>query len=345
MEIRVKRLVLLSLTVFVPLLVLSWSSPAQAVSYSGRAFAAFVNAPSLGVGPTTISDTGELPPNGGFQSAELASVEVPGVMSARLLVATTRGANSVAQSSASLAEVNVLNGLLTASFVRAESEATCNGVRGATEVAEVTLAGQRITVDPFAPNQTFGPITVPGVGTVTLIVNEQESSSGPGSREIGVNAVHLTVQGLVQVEVILSHAHSGISGCPGCPPLPPCHDFVTGGGWITVGSSQANFGFNVGFKPNATTPEGHFNYIDHNTGMHVQTTSITAYVEGASKTSRHFEGSAEINGVPGVTYLIDVADNGEPGRKADTLRISLSNGYSAGGTLDGGNIQLHKPCP
>ena len=39
----------------------------------------------------------------------------------------------------------------------------------------------------------------------------------------------------------------------------------------------------------------------------------------------------------------DVADKGEPGR-TDTFRLQLSNGYSAAGTLDGGNIQLHKPC-
>jgi hypothetical protein len=29
----------------------------------------------------------------------------------------------------------------------------------------------------------------------------------------------------------------------------------------------------------------------------------------------------------------------------DSLTLNLSSGYSAGGTLGGGNIQLHKPCP
>jgi hypothetical protein len=61
------------------------------------------------------------------------------------------------------------------------------------------------------------------------------------------------------------------------------------------------------------------------------------------------EGNAEINGVSGYTYSIDVADIGEPGRNTDTLKISLGNSngysYSAGGTLGGGNIQLHRPCP
>jgi len=38
-----------------------------------------------------------------------------------------------------------------------------------------------------------------------------------------------------------------------------------------------------------------------------------------------------------------VTDNGEPGR-SDTYVLRVSNGYTAGGTLAGGNIQLHKPC-
>ena len=38
--------------------------------------------------------------------------------------------------------------------------------------------------------------------------------------------------------------------------------------------------------------------------------------------------------------MIDVADNGEPGRN-DTFDIQLSNGYMAGGFQSGGNIQLH----
>lgn len=59
-------------------------------------------------------------------------------------------------------------------------------------------------------------------------------------------------------------------------------------------------------------------------------------------TSRRIAGTAEINGVPG-TYTVDVSDNGEPGR-ADTFMIMLSTGYTAGGTLVGGNIQLHQPC-
>lgn len=320
----------------------AWDSPVQAeVTYSGRAFGAFVDVPTLGIGETHVSDTGELPPSGGFKSAELTTVEIPGVLTAKLLVASTSGANGVARSAASLTELVVLPGhgaQVTASFVRAESEATCNGVRGATEVADLTFGGQAITVDPFAPNQR---IEIPGVAT--LVINEQKTTSGGGVQDITVNALHLALA--TGDEVILSSAQSDVHGCPGCPPTPTCHDFMTGGGWIKVGDSRATFGFNAGFKPNATTPEIHFNYIDHNNGMHMTATSVTVYAKGDTPTTRHLEGDAEVNGVPGFTYSIDVADNGEPGRSTDTLKLTLSNGYSAGGALAGGNIQLHKPCP
>jgi len=320
---------------------LAWATPVQAeVTYSGRAFGAFLNVPTLGVGPITFSDTGELPPSGGFQSAELATVGVPGVLTASLLVASTSGANGVARSAASLADVVVLPGnpaAVTASFVRAESEATCNGVRGTTEVADVTFGGQAITVDPFAPNQSF---EIPGVAR--LVINEQTTTSGGGVQDITVNALHLTLL-LTGDEVIISSAQSDVQGCPGCPPIPACLDFMTGGGFINVGTSRANFGFNAGFKPNSSTPEIHFNYIDHNSGMHMKAASISIYATGDTAMTRHMEGDAEIDGVSGFTYSIDAADNGEPGR-SDTLRISLSNGYSAGGTLAGGNIQLHKPA-
>jgi ribosomal protein L5 len=149
-------------------------------------------------------------------------------------------------------------------------------------------------VDPFAPNQSF---EVPGV--VRLVINEQTTTSGDGVQDIKVNALHLTM--VTGEEVIVSSAQSDVRGCPGCPPKPACADFMTGGGFINVGTGRANFGLNAGIKPNSTIPEIHLNYIDHNTGMHVRATSISVYVQGDAPTSRHLEGSAEINGAQGFT--------------------------------------------
>jgi len=79
----------------------------------------------------------------------------------------------------------------------------------------------------------------------------------------------------------------------------------------------------------------------------VKGTGVTDY-QALGPTTRRISGTAEINGAAG-SYEVWVTDNGEPGRN-DVFKIKLSNGYSAEGTLGGGNIQLHlKPsnteCP
>jgi hypothetical protein len=320
------------------------ASPALAgTTYSGRAYAAFVN--TTITGPVYVSDTGELPPTGGFRSDSLLSTQgtpLWDVLRAEVLVASTSAASGKAESSASLLEVVALPGSfaqLTASLIRAETEASCAGVHGSSEIAELTFGGNQITVTG-QPNQT---VNIPPVGTplATLIINEQSTTSSGTYREIRVNALHLFVPGLA--EVILSSAKSDINCQPPVPPG-PCHDFVTGGGWIPAGGGRANFGFHAGFHAGSSTPVVHFNYIDHMTGKRIRATSITVYQVGNTSTSRHFEGEAEVDGVSGYHYSIDVADLGEPGRE-DTLDLWLSDGYNNGGRLQGGNVQLHKPCP
>jgi hypothetical protein len=76
----------------------------------------------------------------------------------------------------------------------------------------------------------------------------------------------------------------------------------------------------------------------------VNGSGVTGYTI-VDATTRRITGNADINGVAG-TYTVTVSDNGEPGRN-DTFDLSLSTGYTASGSLGGGNIQLHlKPqCP
>ena len=136
-----------------------------------------------------------------------------------------------------------------------------------------------------------------------------------------------------------------ISACGGTtiPPTPkPCNDFVTGGGWIKIGSKEkATFGVSGGIKNSKLW--GNLLFIDHSkNGIKVKSTGVTAYTTIDAYT-RQIEGTAKINGQGNFTYKVIVVDNGEPGR-SDRFSIQLSNGYSATGTLDGGNIQLHNKC-
>ena len=138
-----------------------------------------------------------------------------------------------------------------------------------------------------------------------------------------------------------------VSACsPGTPPM-VCKDFVTGGGWIMLPSgSKGTFGVTGGIKHGKL--RGHLTYVDHGSkgskvkDMKVKGTGVTAYTV-VDATTRHIEGTAEINGEAGYTYQVDVKDSGEPGRD-DMFSLRLSNNYTASGNLAGGNIQLHKKC-
>ena len=111
---------------------------------------------------------------------------------------------------------------------------------------------------------------------------------------------------------------------------------VTGGGWIDPSSGRVSFGFNA--QSNGTTVKGNCNVIDHPTKTQIKCKSVTSLV--VVGTHATFFGQATLNGVA-TDYRIDVDDLGEPGT-ADTFKIQTGSGYSAAGTLRGGNIQIHR---
>jgi hypothetical protein len=171
-------------------------------------------------------------------------------------------------------------------------------------------------------------------GAGKIVINEQPvASASAGNGDITVNALHVVITGVADVTVASAHADIACGLAGDCTNK----DFVTGGGWITQTPSgaRANFAVAGGIKNGAFW--GHLTYIDHgNPGMKVKGTGVTAYVVVTGTTSRHIEGTTESG-----TYSADVADNGEPGHGVDTFRLTLSNSYSAGGLISGGNIQLH----
>jgi len=314
------------------------SSAGQATSFSGRA--TVLQATLLGLPPVVLVDAGPLPPSGGAEEASLLNANVPDLLTAEVLHASTVGQGNASRSEASVAEVSltVAGNTISAGLLQARAVAVCNNgaasTSGSSEIAGLSVNGQTIIVSG-APNQT---VQLP-VGEV--IINEQ--SGGPG--DITVNALHVIVSGVANVIVSSAHADIECQSAPPPPPPPPgCTgaDFVTGGGWITGTPSGAkgNFGVAGGIKQGAFW--GHLTYIDHGPGgPHVKGTGVTAY-SVTNPTTRHIEGTAQVNGQDGFTYQVDVVDNGEPGRN-DQFALHLSNDYAASGTLGGGNIQLHQP--
>lgn len=116
-----------------------------------------------------------------------------------------------------------------------------------------------------------------------------------------------------------------------------CRDFVTGGGWF----DSSTFGVSGGIKHGKFW--GQLSYHEHGkNGIKVKSTRVTNYIVIDAFT-RQIEGIAKVNGKGSFPYTVLVTDLGEPSSH-DTFSLSLSNGYTASGTLEGGNIQLHTKC-
>lgn len=112
---------------------------------------------------------------------------------------------------------------------------------------------------------------------------------------------------------------------------------VTGGGSIPAGS-KATFGF-VGISEGTIdNAKGNIQYVDHAAGVKIHASVTSVAVSGTHAT---LKGTGTQNGAP-VDVTVEVDDNAEPGKGTDTFKITTSAGYSNGGVLTGGNIQIHK---
>jgi len=192
---------------------------AQTTTYTGEALDASVSVLGL---KTTISDTGPLPSSGGSLSAQLASINLPGVLALHLLTASTTGGMYRTSSQASVADVSVTAAgvgisasVLTSNATAQACGSSSPSVAGGSNIADLVVNGQSITVTG-APNQTV-PLLIG-----SLIINEQISSvtnsSSGSSADILVNALHLKVAGLA--DIVISSSHAGVScGGNACGPL------------------------------------------------------------------------------------------------------------------------------
>ncbi|PYT69528.1 MAG: hypothetical protein DMG42_21475 [Acidobacteria bacterium] len=183
------------------------SSPAasfaqSATTFSGEAVALKANAVGVSL---ALADTGALPSSGGSLSTSVASVNVAGIASADALKSSTSGSGSSSQSQSTLLDVNLLNGLVAASVVKSNSSATCSGgqasTSGSAQLVGLTVAGQSILVSN--PNLS---ISLPG--GISVIINQQTSSSGGTSGSVTVNALHVTGP---SIDIVVASAQSDIT--------------------------------------------------------------------------------------------------------------------------------------
>lgn len=170
---------------------------------------------------------------------------------------------------------------------------------------------------------------------------------------ITVTRGSLDGQALAKAAVTLTDT-SVCGGSVSQPPQPkPCTVKVTGGGQIAVpnpnSKGRATFGFNAKGNDDGTAT-GHFNYVNHLTGLHVNgpvdhVAVLTTNPDGSPKTVQ-FSGTCHGNS-PGCAFTVTVEDNGEPGRRIDAFGITVTGKRSetvSQRLISRGNIQLHKSC-
>jgi hypothetical protein len=137
---------------------------------------------------------------------------------------------------------------------------------------------------------------------------------------------------------------------PTPPPTVFCAPKVTGGGQIPVpnpdstnqlatGTGRATFGFNSQPEKDCTdgAAKGHFNYVNHVTGQHVDGKVLNSVL--IAPNTVQFSGECGA----GCTFTVTVQDNGEPGL-LDTFGLDVTgtkNEHRSLRVISRGNIQFH----
>jgi len=179
-----------------------------------------------------------------------------------------------------------------------------------------------------------------GISTVTLTVSvlsysadllvEMTADEGHATLDLSSSTNNSTKPPTTRLQFTqIFHSSNYVASTPGK---------VTGGGTIVQvdRGSGITFGFNA--QNNDGRMKGTGTIIDHNAGVKVKILDVATFaVVGTHAT---FTGRAEVNGLE-ENYRIDIDDAGEPGPGVDSFKI-VTDSYAGGGTLSGGNIQVHK---
>src|SRR6267378_2572321 len=318
---------------------------APANSVSGEAFGVSVNAAGIKVGPTPHV---VLPPDGGMVSDGLASIALSNVATSSTLGVVTTGsigpATATAQSSATVEDVNLLNGLVRATLVVGMSSSKADGSTATSDAEGSTLLGLSISGGEPTDVTPSPNTTIPILGGAVILNEQIPEGDGVHTSALTVNMIHVVLKdplGAITADIVVSSAHSDVNFVP----APKAGNaFMTGGGKLGTDRDFATFGLNAGSR-GAGGLHGQLQYIDHLQNLKVHSLSLDSFGLIGEASCVSFSGSARVNNADGYRFTVNRAcDNGEPGVGRDTFDISVSGPgvlYSRSGTLTGGNLQLH----
>jgi len=309
--------------------------------FSGRATA--VTAKVLGLALPPLADTGY------FEGEEFVpptqctdqGVAVPQLsVQAQLLCATTAGQGDHSFSEAHVAALNadVAGVPVTATVLRSEASAGCSAfapvVDGSADLADARVGSVSIDPDPLVTPRNQ-PIPIPLVPGAYFIVGERTTRFHGNYGDITVTALRVVVPGPVpgtdtDVSFARVHADAKCQGRPVCPQP----RFVTGGGFLS-GKRHFVIAFREG-----DLDWGHLMYSDKAAGVKI--TADKPFTTTDVYPLPNADGGGTVTGktASGAPFRSEIIDTGEPGRQ-DWFLLDVAG---AEGNLEGGNIQVHKPC-
>jgi len=308
--------------------------------FSGQATA--VTAKVLGLELPPLADTGyfESEAFGPETQCTRQGIAVPPhSVGAEIFCATTAGQGDHSFSEAHVAALNanVAGVPITATLLRSEASAGCSAfapvVDGNADLADVRVGSVTIDPDPLVPTPRNQPIPIPGVDGAYLIVGQRTTNFNGNHGDITLTALRVVVPGpLGDTDVSFARVHADVT-CQGRPVCPQPR-FVTGGGFL---SGKRHFV--IAFRED-DLDWGHLMYSDK--ARRVRITADKPFASTDVYPWPDADGGGTVTGrtTSGDPFRSEIIDVGEPGRQ-DSFTLDIAG---AAGNLEGGNIQVHKPC-
>jgi hypothetical protein len=226
---------------------------------------------------------------------------------------------------------------VSATVLRSEASAGCSAfapvVGGSADLADLRIGSLSVDPDPLVTPRNQ-PIPIPLVPGGYFIVGETTQSFNGNHGEITVTALRVVVPGplgLGDTDVSFARVHADVK-CQGRPVCPQPR-FVTGGGFLS-GKRHFVIAFREG-----SLDWGHLMYSDKAAGVKI--TADKPFITTDVFPLPDADGGGTVTGrtTSGALFDASIIDGGEPGRQDSFEMTGVEPGH-----LDGGNIQVHKPC-
>lgn len=197
--------------------------------------------------------------------------------------------------------------------------ATSSDLGGCRDLTNFVLPDQTVA------NGTFRRVLAQSMVYEAIVIVGDAAYLDSGTT--GVLLEHFAGTGMAQIEVVqeaFTSSQSAVVAATG--------GRATGGGRV----GDVTFGFNA--AKGSAGAKGRCAVVDAPAEIMVKCLDVLSIVVSGNRATIY--GNATYNGIA-LRYRMEVIDVEDSGAGADTWTIRLSNGYSAGGLLTEGNIQVH----